>query len=147
MANIRWIFVDASFGSCRCQKINFNDFKSGIIQSPDDVMEFHLSFTASLEWKSRRKEFHRRCLLCALCIPTCDAFPLIASTIHTRDDDCAKRSRRCCRLSAHGKFSLFSPKVFRRIVKIVESASSRVGHHYRWLSRSCFSSPSPFSVC
>lgn len=31
--------------TCRCQKINFNDSKSGIIQSSDDVMEFHLSFS------------------------------------------------------------------------------------------------------
>lgn len=40
---------------CRCQKINFNDSKSGIIQSVD-VMEFHLSFFSLTKWKTRK--FH-----------------------------------------------------------------------------------------
>lgn len=43
-----------SLAALRCQKINFNDFESGIIQSPDDVKEFHLSF--SPKWKNER--FH-----------------------------------------------------------------------------------------
>lgn len=62
----------------RCQEINFNDFKSGIILSVDDVKEFHLSFLPPSE-----KEFHHSllvvCLLCAFCIPSCkleQKFPL-----------------------------------------------------------------------
>lgn len=56
--------------TCRCQKINFNDSKSGITQSFNDVMEFHLSLLPRVKKRNSITDFLDVCLLCAFSIPS-----------------------------------------------------------------------------
>lgn len=88
--------------TCRCQKINFNDSKSGITQSFNDVMEFHLSLLPRVKKRNSITDFLDVCLLCAFSIPTRTLEKIFSpqafcvTWIHTQRCNCADRSRRCC---------------------------------------------------